>query len=89
MILSGDLNSQKTDVSFSIQNSFSAGPAGGRIAGVLVLRMGLCILGFCVLLVPRRLLFVMFNVLLDVKNLKAVCGSYSTAALRHIVLLPK
>lgn len=49
---------------------FRRGPAGGRFAGALVLRMRLCILSFCVLLVPRRLFFVMFKVLLDVTFLK-------------------
>jgi len=38
------------------------GPAGGRFAGVLVLRMRLLILGFCVLLLSHRLFFVMFKV---------------------------
>jgi hypothetical protein len=49
---------------------FWRGPAWGRFAGVLVLRMELCVLGFWVLLVPRRLFFVMIKVLLDVTFMK-------------------
>jgi len=31
----------------------------------------------------------LYNLDLSKKKVKAVCGSYSTAALRHIVLLPE
>ena len=52
---------------------------------------------FCVDVVLRRLLrvlslfFVLYQFSSDYvkKKVKAVCGSYSTAALRHIVLLPE
>jgi len=49
---------------------FRRDPAGGRFSGVLVLRMGLYVLCFYVLLVPRRLFFVMFKVLIDLTFMK-------------------